>query len=354
MLASFDQTRCLMWVNTRILQAPLTGVQRYLREVLNAWPGEQPKPISPPAYATRGAQAHAWEQFVLPLRARGRLLWSPVHSGPIAYRNQVVTVHDVVPLDHPEWLNNRFARWYRWMLPRLIKRARHVIAISEFSRQRIMATTGVPETQISVVTNGVSEAFRPVSDEQKQAMHRRFGLDRAPYLLSVGSLEPRKNLLRLLKAWQQALPRLPGDYQLVIAGALGDPRVFANAGLPQWPDRVRVLGRVDDEWMPALYAAADWFVYLSLYEGFGLPPLEAMACGTPVLVSDIDVMQEVVGNDAVRVSPLDVDAITLALQQITRDTDLRQQRAQGALERARLFSWQQTAEKTCGILNRFA
>ena len=339
-------------VNTRILQAPLTGVQRYLNEVLSAWPGPPPVFVSPPDFAARGPQAHLWEQTVLPLRVRGQLLWSPVHSGPVAYRNQVVTVHDVVPLDHPEWLNRNFARWYRWMLPRLVNNARHVIAISEFTRQRIMATTGISEKKISVVANGVGQAFRPASEQQIKDMRDHLGLPEAPYLLSVGSLEPRKNLSRLLQAWQQALPQVPSDWQLVVAGAAGNQRVFADAGLRDWPERVQVLGRVDDQWMPALYSAAECFVYLSLYEGFGLPPLEAMACGTPVLVSDIQVMSEVLGEHAIRVLPQDVDAIASALQQVTQDADLRQHLAQGATVHAEAFSWQKTAEQTCAILRR--
>lgn len=342
-----------MLINSRILQAPLTGVQRYLNEVLNAWPGALPQAIAPPAYASRGFKAHAWEQAVLPLRARGQLLWSPVHSGPLLYGRQVVTVHDVVPLDHPEWLNPTFARWYRFMLPRLIRNARHVIAISEFTRQRIVATTGVSESNISVIANGVGAGFKLVSSAEQIWMREQLNLADRPYVLSVGSKEPRKNLVRLFKAWHRALPHLPDDLHLVVAGAPGDARVFADHDLETLPARVITLDRVDDEWMPALYSASVFFVYLSLYEGFGLPPLEAMACATPVLVSEIDVMNEVVGDAAVKVSPFDVDAISAGLRQMANDSDLRQGLRDLALVQSGAFCWVKTAEQTRQLLRRF-
>lgn len=354
-----------MLVNTRILQAPLTGVQRYLSAVLNAWPGARPEPVAPPPWAARGLRAHVWEQSVLPLRARGQLLWSPVHSGPLGFSHQVVTVHDVVPLDHPEWLNKNFARWYRFMLPRLVHTARHVIAISEFTRQRIVATTGLSADKISVIANGVGAAFQPVPASGQASMRRVLGLPDGPYALSVGSLEPRKNLASALKAWQRALARLPEDWHLVVVGAAGDPRVFSDSERADWPERVVRLGRVEDEWLPALYSAAECFIYLSLYEGFGLPPLEAMACGTAVLISDIDVMNEVVGdystncstdcptNCAIKVSPLDIDDIANGLLTIAHDPDLRRSMGERALQRAADFGWEKTASQTQALLQRF-
>lgn len=339
-----------MLVNARILQAPLTGVNRYLGEVLSAWPGPAPTRIDPPSWAAAGARGHLWEQTVLPLRSRGQLLWSPVHSGPMMLESQVVTVHDLVPLDHPEWVSARFARWYRFMLPRLVHRARHLIAISEFTRSRLVEATGVDEQRISVIPNGVSERFRPASEEDGRAMRQALGLGDDPYLLSLGSLEPRKNLPRLLDAWSRALPQLPNDLRLVVAGAAGRASVFGRAESMTLPERVIALGRVDDRWLPALYTQADWFVYLSLYEGFGLPPLEALACGTPVLVSAIDVFREVVGDAGVTVEPDDMDAIASMLGDVARDSGLRATLAARAEGQAAGMSWERTAERTRQVL----
>ena len=295
----------------------------------------------------------AWEQVVLPLRVRGDLLWSPVHSGPIMLESQVVTVHDVVPLDHPEWLDARFARWYRFMLPRLVRRARHVIAISGFTRDRLIATTGLAGDRISVVHNGIGSAFTPASEEDIECMRADLGLGDAPYLLSLGSHEPRKNLECLVEAWKRALPGLPDDLVLVIAGETGRASVFGKMRAIQRNDRVIPLGRVDDERLPALYSGADWFVYLSRYEGFGLPPLEAMACGTPALVSDIPVFRETMGEAAMTVDGRDPAAVATILRRITSDAELRSELSTRARECAGRFDWRTTARQTRDILTRF-
>lgn len=341
-----------MLLNTRILQQPLTGVGRYLSEVLAAWPGESPVRIDPPSRAVRGFRGHAWEQLVLPARVGRDLLWSPVHSGPLAVANQVVTVHDLVPLDHPEWLNRGFARWYGFMLPRLVRRARHVIAISEFTRRRLIETTGLSEDRVTVIHNGVGERFRPQPPAAREAMRQSLGLA-GRFLLSVGTLEPRKNLAGLLRAWQLALPRLPDDIELVIAGAPGRASVFADARMDDLPPRVRLVGRVSEELLPALYAEAEWFVYLSLYEGFGLPPLEALACGTPVIVSDIPVLREVTADASIRVAPDDADAVAEALLLAAEDSASRKRMAARGLQQAAKFDWRETARLTRGVLEEF-
>lgn len=342
-----------MLLNARILQAPMTGVGRYLSEVLAAWPGEAPRRIDPPRRAAHGLRGHAWEQLVLPARVGRNLLWSPVHSGPLAIARQVVTVHDVVALDHPEWLNPGFARWYGFMLPRLVRRARHVIAISEFTRDRLIGTTGLSEDAVSVIPNGVSARFGPPEPAARQRMRRTLGLEDVRYLLSVGTLEPRKNLAGLLRAWTRALPDLPEDLELVIAGAPGRSSVFAEETLGGLPPRVRLAGRVDDEMLPALYAEAEWFVYLSLYEGFGLPPLEALACGTPVIVSDIAVFRELLGDAAATAAPQDDAAVADVLKQAVSDPGLRRTLAERGLARAQRFDWRETARMTRDVLERF-
>lgn len=341
-----------MFVNARISLAPLTGVNRYLAEVLAAWPGEPPLQLCPPGWATSGVPGHLWEQLVLPRRLAGELLWSPVHSGPVAYAPQVVTVHDVVPLEHPEWLAARFARWYRWMLPRLLQRAERLIAVSGFTRNRIVASLGIDPERIEVIPLGVNPRFVPVGADAIERMRAALGLGERPYFLSLGSLEPRKNLAGLLDAWQRALPGLPTDLQLVVAGAAGRSAVFGRGARSEWPSRCIAPGRVDDHWLPALYSGADCFAYLSHYEGFGLPPLEAMACGTPVLVSDIDVFREISGDAALRAAPGDPNAIAEALVRIAGSPELGQQYAELGRARAAQYRWSETARATAEVLRR--
>ncbi len=342
-----------MLLNARILHAPMTGVGRYLSEILAAWPDEPPRSLAPAPWAGHGPAGHAWEQLVLPLRVGGELLWSPVHSGPLAVANQVVTVHDVVPLDHPEWLSRDFARWYRFMLPRLVRRARHVIAISEFTRDRLIATTDVAEQSVSVIAHGVGERFRPPPAAARSALRHRLGLGDRRYLLSVSTLEPRKNLAGLLRAWRLALPALPEDLELVIAGDPGRRSVFTQAPIGELPPRVRLVGRVDDGMLPALYAEAEWFVYLSRYEGFGMPPLESFACGTPAIVSDIPALRETAGDAALPV-PLDDDrAVADALCGAVSDAGLQRALAERGLERAAGHDWRDVARRTLAVLQRF-
>jgi len=339
-------------VNARIALAPLTGVGRYLNEVLAAWPGARPETLTPPRWAADGVPGHLWEQLILPRRLGGELLWSPVHSGPISHARQVVTVHDVVALDHPEWLNPRFVRWYRWMLPRLLSRAARLIAISGFTRDRVVARLGIDPAKIEVIPLGVAARFQPVAGQDIDRMRQALGLGDRRYVLSLGSLEPRKNLAGLLAGWARARPDLPADLRLVVTGAPGRGAVFADGGSVRWPADCKALGRVDDRWLPALYSGAECFAYLSHYEGFGLPPLEAMACGTPVLASDIEVFREVFGDAAYRVAPDDEAAIAEALARLVTDPGLRRRHAERGRARARRYCWSKTARATVEVLRR--
>lgn len=335
-------------VNTWALQSPVTGVQRYLLELLPHLPG--PVQRVRPSHPLHGWRGLAWEQCVLPARTRGRLLWSPCSTGPLALRAQVVTVHDVAPLDHPEWLTAKFAAWYRFLLPRLARRARHLIAISEFTKRRLVATTGVNPAKVTVILHGIDARFSPQPPEAVAAVCHRHGLEPGKYWLSLGTLEPRKNLPRLLAAWSAALPDLDAGLQLALAGAAGNRNFFAAPGLPQLPARTRLLGHVPEGDLPGLYAGAMAFAYLSLYEGFGKPPLEALACGTPVLASNAASLPEVVGDAALTVDPADTGAITAALIRLAADPNLRARLSAAGRERALQFDWARSAAKTWRVL----
>ena len=149
-------------VNTRVLSHPTTGVERYLIELLARMRPDAGLRKIAPRKAVGGIRGHAWEQLVLPVRVGGDLLFSPCNTGPLAVANQVLTIHDVAALDHPEWLNAKFALWYRWLTPRLARRVKHIITVSEFTRSRIIAHTGVAPEKITVIANGVDPRFRPM------------------------------------------------------------------------------------------------------------------------------------------------------------------------------------------------
>ncbi len=299
-----------------------------------------------------GIRAHAWEQVVLPFQVKSRLLWSPVPSGPLGLRNQVVTVHDLVPLDNPEWLNPAFAAWYRFLLPRLLRRAKHLIAISEFTRSRLVKRLNLDPEKISVVANGVDKGFNPQARQKSPEVGQALDLPGPDYILALGSLEPRKNLPRLLAAWQQILPLIPETYRLVIAGGGGLKRVFQPLDFAQVPERVHWTGYVPDECLPGLYAGARLFVFPSMYEGFGLPVLEAMACGCPVVCSHGGALPEVAADAAVLVDPFSVRAIAQALQALLKSRELQQDLRARGLRQAARFSWEQTAGQTRAVLQK--
>ena len=340
-------------VNAKILNGHITGVQRYLLEIIESISGQMER--VQPGRAFTGLKGHIWEQFVLPLRVGRNLLWSPSNTGPLAVARQVLTIHDVVPLDHPEWNNWKFAAWYRFLLPRLVLRVRRVIAISEFTKERLLATTKISPEKIIVIPNGVDSRFHPRSEAEVASAIEALGLPTKRYLLTVGSLEPRKNLRRLLAAWRQAHTGLPEDIWLVIAGGKGKVMVFGDTtGAEDLPPRAYLTGRVSDDLLPALYAGAAAFAYVSEYEGFGLPPLEAMASGVPVLVSNTTAFPEVVGDAGLYANPLDVNEIAQGLIRLLTDSDVAAALSERGLKRAKQFSWERTAALTLKVLREVA
>lgn len=327
--------------NARALSADLTGVQRYAKSVAARLPSiERVAPRKP----LHGPLGHLWEQFILPLRLRGRLLWSPCNSGPLLVRRQVVTVHDAATLDHPEWFRGLFARWYRLLLPRLVRRAAHVITVSEFSRDRLVALTGVAAERVSVVPNGVDDSFRPLGEGERQRVREIYRLP-SRYLLVLGSLEPRKNLGALLEAWRRWEGR-PADLDLIVAG--GTWRSFADTSLDP-PTGVRLVGRVPDEDLPGLYSAATALVYPSVYEGFGLPIVEAMACETLVVASEgLPAADPAV---VLTMDSRDPDAIVAALQRaIDLDSEEWARRLRAGRQIADNLTWARAATEVDRIL----
>ena len=283
-----------------------------------------------------------WGQLELPYYARGNILWSPTNTGPICHGRHIVTIHDISVLDHPEWFSTKYAAWYRFLLPKLAKLATRILTVSEFSRSRLAEILDLASEKISVVPAGVDSRFKPVQPKTIESVRKRLGLPR-DYVLAVGTLEPRKNITGLFKAWSLLLPRQKAtrDIHLVLAG--GKASVFRDAGFSSLPDKVMLTGYVRDEDLPALYSGALAFVYPSLYEGFGLPPLEAMACGVPVVASGSTSIPEVTGDAALLVDPLDIESIADKLQLVLDDDLLRGSLRTAGFKRAKLFNWDKPA-----------
>lgn len=333
-------------MNGRFEGRQVSGVDRYAAEITCCM--DHQARVVQPRGSLVGMRGHLWEQFVLPRRVRGdEVLWSPANSGPLGMRRQVVTIHDLSVLEHPEWFSATFALWYRMMLPALARRVRHVLTVSEYSRASIMRLLGLEADRVTAVPNGVNTAmFKPTN---VTSVRRKYGLA-ARYVLFVGSIDPRKNLSRLLEAWQ----RIPAsmEAELVIAG--GRTRVFRDVELPGEGVRVRLLGHVPDADLPGLYSGAEVFVMPSLFEGFGLTVLEAMACGTPVISSTAGALPEVADGAALLFDPRSADAIGNALIQLMQDDCLREDLRRKGLIRAWEFTWERSARRVRAVLEQNA
>ena len=357
-------------VNARFMTQPLTGVQRYALEVLRRFPSSV---LVTPGLPLDSYQAllnqhdlrvrgvfssvkpftgHLWEQLFLPIYTnffKGHL-WSPGGSGPLAVRQQTLTIHDVAHIEHPEWYDPKFARLYKTLLPKLTRRVTSIITVSNFVKVRLIEIYDLPPEKVYVTHLGVDHTlFVPASQEKIDFFKKKHQISR-PYLVTVSGLSKRKNLRRLVQAWSAG--PLSKELELVIIGVARLP--FASkSDLPK-SRGVRFIGYIPDKDLPVAYSGAIAALYVSLYEGFGLPVLEAMACGTPVVTSNVTALPEVVGDAAVLVDPYDVDSIAEGIRRVVEDSALRETLRRKGIERARQFSWDRTAELTWKVLQEAA
>lgn len=292
-----------------------------------------------------------WEQILLPLqlrRLRADLLHAPAYVAPLASPcPTVVTVHDLSFLRSPEFFRRR-NRLYLGALTRLAcQRAAAVITISDYTAQEVRSLLGVPESRIFKIYPGVASRFRPLLQADVAHFRRERGLpDR--FVLFLGTLEPRKNLIRLI----QAFARLPDkDVHLVIAGAKGwfYEAIFAEVERLDMSERVHFPGFVPEEEQVLWYNAAHLFAYVSNCEGFGMPVLEALACGTPTVTAATTSMPEVGGGAAAMVPPDDVAAMADVLHDVLTDTQARAAMRETGLQHAARFSWAEAARQTAQV-----
>lgn len=338
-------------VNDRTLLGGLTGAQRYLLEIGGRLDIQFKHMI--PATFGQGMWGHLWEQTVLPLRLEKKeILWSPSNTGPVSCRRQLLTLHDIAPIDHPEWFGRRFSEWFNFLVPKLARNVHRIITVSNFSKERIVDACGVDDDKVDVVFNGANEKFGACDTKEVIDITNQFGCQYKRYLLTVGSIEPRKNLARLLAAWKRVQGVLDDDILLIVAGGAGNAVIFNDVNLPANIPNVRFVGRVSDNVLPALYQGALGFVYLSVYEGFGLPVLEAMASGAAVLTSNQTALLEVAGDAGLTVNPYSIDAIAEGLQALCMDSSLVDRLSVAGSVRAANFSWDIAAKMTTNIFNQ--
>lgn len=346
-----------VYINARFLTQSVTGVQRFAIELAKILRSRVPNAVFiAPGNILDVELANQlkvqivgyttgvlWEQTELPifLKAQGNpLLLNLCNVAPLFYKNQIVTIHDVAFYVNPKWFTRKFALSYKFLLPKLVKKARAILTVSSFSKEEIIKYLKADPEKITVVYNSASELVL------NNNLTNQYG----KYILVVGSIDKRKNLSKLIEAFNKIDKK---DYKLIIAGDVSsifnnadNNHIFENAA-----DIVR-LGRVSDEMLSCLYKNALVFIYPSIYEGFGIPPLEAMYWGCPTIVSNIPSLREVCGNASIYADPYSSESIRLAIQQVVDNEDVKRDIVARGRDRIKKYSWQNSAQIVAEIINK--
>lgn len=363
-------------INDRPLRPPRTGVGHYVEQLLYWLPQVAPQhrfigfftdvlgwkapppdarpasgapdaPIGrPPWWVRRVLQAGYHAAFRAATGRRRCDLYHEPNNIAMRWRGvSVTTIHDLSVIRHPDWHPDDRVEWYRRCFEPSLGRSRRVICPSEFTKRELLELAECPADRVTVIPLAPREGFGPQSAEDIAAFRARFSLP-ARFLLFVGTLEPRKNVDGLLRAYAMLPPSLRGEYPLVLAGASGwgVEGLWRRAEELGVAETLRPIGYVRDDTLPLLYAAAALFVWPTFYEGFGLPPLECMACGTPVITSNVASLPEVVGDAARLVDPADDEAIADAIRALIEHPDAATAMAARGRARAEAFSWRRCAE----------
>ncbi|MBF0170344.1 MAG: glycosyltransferase family 4 protein [Nitrospinae bacterium] len=298
-----------------------------------------------------------WENTYLPHSLMNRgidVFHGPAFMIPL-YKGElktVATIHDIVAYVLPRTIPMKYALYMKLLIGQVVKRADRLISVSESTKRDMVRWLGVPEGKISVVPQGVGKDFVPAppDDEGGRLVRKKFGI-RGDYFLFVGNLEPRKNLIRIMQAFEIAREKAGRDLQLVICGKKGwlYDDILAAYHRIRRDSEIVLTNYVDEADRLRLYQHARTFLFPTLYEGFGMPVLEAMACGAPVITSNVSSFPEICGDAALLVDPYDVQGIADAILSLEESPDLRASLRAKGLERAALYTWRETAARTLDV-----
>jgi glycosyltransferase involved in cell wall biosynthesis len=359
----------IICINGRFLTQPLTGVQRYATEVLKALDNLiDARKINPDKYSfilliPKNAKnipnlkyietkkigilkGHLWEQFELPIYSRNKLLICLCNTGSLFKKKQVLTIHDAAVFATPSSYSFVFRRLYKLLLPLISKRAKKVITVSNFSKKELKYYCNIDDSKIEVIYEGVDHIHSLRSDE---AILQKYNLGNIPFLLAVGSmLNPNKNINSIIKAVSCIKAN---QFELVIAGR-SDPKIFTQNKLSDTM-QVKVIEGINDSELKALYGKAILFIFPSLYEGFGIPPLEAMACNCPVIASNAASLPEICGEAAYYVDPHDTEDIAKGIKAFSTDKTLRNKFIKKGKEQIKQYTWEKTALELIKNISQF-
>lgn len=349
-------------INGRFLTQKATGVHRYAFEICNKLQElgvdfyvAIPKKINTDykfkfkTVQCGNLDTHLWEQINLPhyLKKQGSpLLISFSGCGPLNYRNQIITIHDVSYERHPEWFSQNFFRYYHFMMPRIARKSHAVLTVSEFSKKEIIETTHVLAEKIHVVHGNVP--FHDIPSE-KEVLDSKPNNEAEKYILTVSSMDPRKNFVRLVEAFSKLEDK---SIKLYIVGM--QFKAFNTPDLQKLiNENVILSGYIDDEALKKKYMNALFSVYPSLYEGFGLPPLESMAYGCPTLLSDIPALREISGDAALYADPYSATDMTAKMDLLAKDEQLRNELKRKGLNQIKNYSWEKSAKQVLELAKQF-
>lgn len=356
-------------INARFLTQRITGVQRYAievtRHIMNLLGDNRiyllaPRNAPSEFYgvkvlkSTAPLSGYAWEQCILPLMFRSckaDVLWSPCDLGPLSVEEQFVTIHDATVFRFPDVYNPWMRRWHRIVRPLLAKRVMGVITVSHFSKAELLKYLHVKPSKITPIYPGISNFFCPQDPVRVNNFKSETGLPQK-YVLCLSSLAANKNYGRLIKAWTLIEENgLINDYHLVVVGGSAKSLLpMQIEGLISRASRIRMLGYVEDKHLPLIYSGARLFVFPSIYEGFGFPPLEAMACGVPVVVSNCSAIPEIVGDAGYYFDPCDEQSIAEAIVKVVKDVDLSSNLSRKGFCKIKNYNWEITARQLIELM----
>lgn len=359
-----------VYINGRFLTQPSTGVQRFALELLSALdrnlenemdfiqdnnliclvPNEidvllLPNWVNISIQKCGKLPGNLWEQIELPFFARNGLLVNLCNIGPIFHCNQIIVLHDVSVFAVPEAYSFAFKFKYKFIMSVLAHTAKQVLTVSKFSQNELVHYLRISKDKITTISEGCEHILRTLPDNNVLINNK---LDQQPFLLAVGSSSPHKNMENLIKAVETDLNN---PVKLVIVGG-SYSKVFKDVKIVN-SEKIIQLGYVTNGELRSLYSHAIGFIFPSLYEGFGLPPLEAMTCGCPVLCSNLASMPEVCGEAAIYFDPLNINEIIGQMQYIINNLDIRNKLKQKGFKRVLQYTWRNSAQGLFIVINRF-
>jgi glycosyltransferase involved in cell wall biosynthesis len=295
-------TRELVFNGRQLSSSFSGGVVRYARELSQHL--DVSRVLVPPNRMASGPLGHLWDQTVAPVQSRDAVLFSPANFGPLVHPRHVITIHDLSPIEHPEWFSAGYSRVFAQLVPSLARKATHVVTDSTFSKERLVEVTGVGDAKITVAGAGLSAAFREVEPSSGNGD-----------VVVIGGRDPRKNVARVLEAWRLIEGSLP-EHRLVVVGGARSGWVFGDS---QPSDDDQLVNDLSDEQLAELMGEASLVVFCPFYEGFGLPALESMAVGTPLVASEIAPLVELAGDAAWFADPHSARSIADAMEAALSD-----------------------------------